>query len=194
MSSTSPFGIHGDEKVAIFIDGAGVYSAAAALGFAVDFGALLAQFEGLCRFTSARYYISVSQDTEYNSLQPLIDWTSFNGYCVTRKTPKEYIGADGKKRLKGNVAVEMTIDMIRAAERCDHLVLFSGDGDFTAAVQEAQRRGARVTAVSTIASSPAIASDELRRAVDRFVDLNSLKGVLALPPKPSRQILTRAVA
>jgi uncharacterized LabA/DUF88 family protein len=54
-------------------------------------------------------------------------------------------------------------------------VLFSGDGDFRRLVEAIQRRGVRVTIVSTIRSKPPMVADELRRQADNFVELLDLQ-------------------
>ena len=59
------------------------------------------------------------------------------------------------------------------------MVLFSGDGDFRSLVEALQRRGVRVTVVSTIACKPAMLADELRRQCDEFIDLVELKSKIA---------------
>ncbi|MBO1022586.1 NYN domain-containing protein [Methylobacterium sp. SD274] len=194
MSRLSPFGIHGNEKVSIFIDGAGLYVTASSLLFEVDYSKLLAQFEGMCQFKSAKYYTAVIQDSEYDAVRPLIDYTSYNGYCVTRKAPKEWTDAAGKRRSKGSIVGELTVGMLEAARHCDHIVLFSGDGDFVAAVEAVQRMGVRVTVVSTIATNPAVVSDDLRRAADRFVDLANVRAAIERAPRAGRPVITRAVA
>jgi uncharacterized LabA/DUF88 family protein len=61
--------------------------------------------------------------------------------------------------------------MMELADRADHLVLFSGDGDFRRLVEAIQRKGVRVTVVSTIRSSPPMVADELRRQADEFLEL-----------------------
>jgi uncharacterized LabA/DUF88 family protein len=65
----------------------------------------------------------------------------------------------------------------------DHAFLFSGDGDFVAAVEAAKRKGMRVTVVSTIKSAPPMAADEIRRSADNFLDLADLVALFGRPPR-----------
>src|SRR5262245_12319033 len=65
------------------------------------------------------------------------------------------------------------------ASHLDHVVLFSGDGDFRRLVEAVQRKGVRVSVVSTIRSSPPMVADELRRQADTFIELDELSALIA---------------
>jgi uncharacterized LabA/DUF88 family protein len=92
---------------------------------------------------------------------------------VTKPT-KEYTDAAGRRKIKGNMDIELAIDVMEMAQHLDHIVLFSGDGDFRRLVEAVQRKGVRVTVVSTIRSAPPMIADELRRQADNFVELQDL--------------------
>jgi uncharacterized LabA/DUF88 family protein len=64
----------------------------------------------------------------------------------------------------------------------DHMVLFSGDGDFRSLVEAVQKRGVRVTVVSTVATQPPMVADELRRQADQFIDITELQGKIGRDP------------
>ena len=70
--------------------------------------------------------------------------------------------------------IELAIDVMEMAQYLDHIVLFSGDGDFRRLVEAVQRKGVRVTVVSTIRSQPPMIADELRRQADMFIELQDL--------------------
>ncbi|MCK1689601.1 NYN domain-containing protein [Bradyrhizobium sp. 145] len=72
--------------------------------------------------------------------------------------------------------------MSALAEHIDQMVLFSGDGDFRFLVEAVQRRGVRVTVISTIASQPPMIADELRRQADVFTDLVELRSKFGRDP------------
>src|ERR687892_1614928 len=74
--------------------------------------------------------------------------------------------------------IELAVDAMELAGNIDHMVLFSGDGDFRSLVEAVQRRGVRVTVVSTISSQPPMIADELRRQADVFTDLAELRSKL----------------
>lgn len=163
-----------EERLALFIDGANLYSAARALGFDIDYKRLLGIFQGRGRMVRAFYYTALAEDQEYSPIRPLIDWLDYNGFTMVTKPIKEFTDAHGRRRIKGDMDIELAIDMMEIADRIDHAVLFSGDGDFRRLVEAVQRKGVRVTVVSTIRSQPPMIADELRRQADSFLDLTDL--------------------
>lgn len=175
--------IHPDERVVILIDGANLYSAAKALGFDMDYRKLLAEFSLHGRLIRATYYTALVEDQEFSPIRPLVDWLDYNGYSLVTKPAKEYTDATGRRRFKGDMDVEIAVDLMQASAFADHAFLFSGDGDFTPAVTAVQRKGMRVSVVSTIKSSPPMAADDLRRAADNFVDLSDLTALVGRPPR-----------
>jgi uncharacterized LabA/DUF88 family protein len=162
------------ERIALFIDGANLYAAARGLGFDIDYKRLLEMFASKGRLIRAFYYTAVIEDQEYSPLRPLVDWLDYNGYTMVTKPTKEYTDATGRRKIKGNMDIELAIDMLEMAQYLDHAVLFSGDGDFRRLVEAVQRRGVRVSVVSTLRSQPPMVADDLRRQADRFIDLLDL--------------------
>ncbi|HET6184015.1 MAG TPA: NYN domain-containing protein [Acetobacteraceae bacterium] len=163
---------HG-ERTALFIDGANLYSASRNLGFDVDYRNLLEYFrKGLSvNVVRAYYYAAILETEDYSPLKPLTDWLAYNGYSLVTKPAKEFTDATGRRRVKGNMDIEMAVDMLEMASSLDHIVLFSGDSDFRRLVEAVQRRGVRVSVVSSIRTSPPMVSDELRRQADQFIEL-----------------------
>jgi uncharacterized LabA/DUF88 family protein len=176
---------HSDERVAIFIDGANLYAAARSLGFDIDYKRLLQLFMESCHLVRAFYYTALVEDQEYSPIRPLVDWLDYNGYTMVTKPTKEFTDSTGRRKIKGNMDVELAIDVMEMADRLDHIVLFSGDGDFRRLVEAVQRKAVRVTVVSTIRSQPPMIADELRRQADCFVDLADLSSRIARihPPR-----------
>jgi uncharacterized LabA/DUF88 family protein len=169
-------------RIALFIDGANLHATAKTLGFDIDFKHLLKEFEGRGALLRAFYYTAVIEDQEYSSLRPLTDWLSYNGYTVVTKAVKEFTDASGRRKVKANMNIELTIDAMELAEHVDQIVLFSGNGDFRSLVEAVQRRGVRVTVISTISSQPPMIADELRRQADVFTDLAELRSKLSRDP------------
>src|SRR6267154_2365645 len=163
-----------EERVALFIDGANLYAAARGLAFDIDYRRLLDLFGGQGRLIRAFYYTALMEDQEYSPIRPLVDWLDYNGYTMVTKPTKEFTDPMGRRRIKGNMDIELAIDMLEMAKHIDHAILFSGDGDFRRLVEAVQRRGVRVSVVSTIRSSPPMVSDDLRRQADSFVELQDL--------------------
>jgi uncharacterized LabA/DUF88 family protein len=165
-------------RIAIFIDGRNLYATAKALGFDIDYKRLLKEFQNRGTLLRAFYYTAIVEDQDYSSIRPLIDWLDYNGYTVITKATKEFIDASGRRKMKGNMDIELTVDAMELAAHVDQIVLFSGDGDFRSLVEAVQRRGVRVTVVSSILSQPPMIADELRRQADVFTDLVELKSKL----------------
>jgi uncharacterized LabA/DUF88 family protein len=175
------------EKIALFIDGENLHLSAKALGFDLDYRKLLEKFRNRGTVLRAIYYIAIAQNQEQqSSIRPLVDWLAYNGFSIVSKLTKEYVDAGGRRKVRGNMHIELAVDAMALAEQLDEMVLFSGNGDFQPVVKAVQRQGVRVTVVSTIATSPAMAADELRRQADCFVDLANLRSDCARHPSDHR--------
>ena len=172
-----------DERIALFIDGANLHSAARTLGFSIDFKRLRDHFGAHGRLVRAYYYTALFDEVEYSPIRPLVDWLDYNGYTLVTKRAKEFTDAYGNRKVKGDMDVEIAIDAMEMAGKLDRIVLFSGDGDFRRLVEAVQREGVRVDVVSTMRSSPPMAADELRRQADEFVDPADLAPEIARPPR-----------
>ncbi|WP_193371183.1 LabA-like NYN domain-containing protein [Pelagibius marinus] len=179
---------YSQERVALFIDGANLYATARALGFDIDYKRLLDIFSSQCNLVRALYYTALVEDQEYSPIRPLVDWLDYNGYTMVTKPTKEFTDAAGRRKVKGNMDIELAVDAMEMLDHLDHIVLFSGDGDFRRLVETIQRRGRRVTVVSTLRSQPPMIADELRRQADIFIDLAELQSQIArqLPGDRSR--------
>ena len=178
-------------KIALLIDGANLHATSKTLGFDIDYKRLLNEFQSRGTLLRAIYYTAVIEDQEYSSIRPLIDWLDYNGYTVVTKATKEFIDASGRRKVKGNMDIELAVDAMELAAHVDQIVLFSGDGDFRPLVEALQRRGVRVTVVSTISCQPALVADELRRQADVFTDLVELKSKVGRDPSerpPPREL------
>jgi uncharacterized LabA/DUF88 family protein len=171
--------LRNDERTALFIDGANLFSAAKGLSFDIDYKKLLELCRIKGRLIRAFYYTAVYPDEEYSPIKPLVDWLDYNGYTMVTKPTKEFTDSQGRRRVKGNMDIELAIDMLQMTEYLDHAVLFSGDGDFRRLVEAVQRKGVRVTVISTIKTVPAMIADDLRRQADLFVDLASLMPLIS---------------
>lgn len=167
------------ERIALFIDGSNLYAAARALGFEIDYKKLLEIFSIKGRMVRAFYYTALIEDTEYSPIRPLVDWLDYNGYTLVTKPTKEFTDAAGRRKIKGNMDIELAIDVMEMAPHLDHIMLFSGDGDFRRLVEAIQRKGLRVTVVSTVVSNPPMVADELRRQADCFIELQDLAPEIA---------------
>ena len=171
------------DRLALFIDGANLYSASKGLGFDIDYKKLLAEFRTRGVLVRAYYDTALVEDQDYSPIRPLVDWLDYNGFSLVTKSAREYTDSQGRKRWRGDMDIEIACDMLEMAGHVDHVVLFSGDGDFRRLVESVQRQGVRVTVVSTMKSQPPMASDDLRRQADSFVDLADLSSIIGRPAR-----------
>ncbi len=171
------------DRLALFIDGANLHAAGKNLGFEIDYRRLLEEFSKRGLLIRAYYYTTLMEDQEYSPIRPLVDWLDYNGFTVVTKPAREYVDREGRKRWRGDMKVEIAVDIMQIVPRADHIVLFSGDGDLTALVEAVCRQGVRVTVVSSVKSPQAMASDDLRRAADSFVDLADLADLVGRSPR-----------
>ena len=170
-----------DERLALLIDGAGLYLTARALNLEIDFRKLLSEFRDRGRLLRATYYTTIVESDEYSPIRPLVDWLSYNGFNTVTKPAREFTDREGRRRVRGSMNVEIAVDLLDIADHVDHIVLFAGDADFRPAVEAAKRRGARVTVVSTIKGQSQTIADELRREADMFIDLQDMAQLIARP-------------
>ena len=169
-------------RIALFIDGPNLHATARTLGFEIDYKRLLNEFQGRGTLVRSFYYTAIIEDQEFSSIRPLIDWLDYNGYTVVTKASKEFVDASRRRKSKGNMDIEIAVHAMEYAGQIDEMILFSGDGDFRSLVEAVQRRGVRVTVISSIASQPPMAADELRRQADIFIDLVELRTKVGRDP------------
>ncbi|MBK9082787.1 MAG: NYN domain-containing protein [Rhizobiales bacterium] len=174
-------------RIALFIDGANLYATAKSLGFDIDYKRLLKEFQSKGYLVRAYYYTALVEDQEYSSIRPLIDWLDYNGYAVVTKPTKEFVDSIGRRKVKGNMDIELAVTAMEMAPHVDQIILFSGDGDFRFLVEALQRKGVRVSVVSTIATQPPMVADELRRQADEFIDLSHLSARVGRDPAERSQ-------
>ncbi|RMH41968.1 MAG: NYN domain-containing protein [Alphaproteobacteria bacterium] len=175
-----------DERLALFIDGSNLYASAKALGFDIDYRLLRNEFMRRGKLVRAFYYTALLETDEYSPIRPLVDWLHYNGFAMRTKPAREFTDSQGRRKVKGNMEVELTVDALELAPYLEHAVLFSGDGDYKPLIEALQRKGVRVSVVSTIRSSTPMIADELRRQADTFIELDELRDIIGRPPREPR--------
>jgi uncharacterized LabA/DUF88 family protein len=146
------------DRIALFIDGANLYATAKSLGFDIDYKRLIREFTTRGRLVRAYYYTALVEDQEYSSIRPLIDWLDYNGFAVVTKPAKEFVDSMGRRKVKGNMDIELAVDAMEMVEHLDQIVLFS------------------------VSTQPPMVADELRRQADEFIDLAQLAGRIGRDP------------
>jgi uncharacterized LabA/DUF88 family protein len=189
MEAERTAGFRSQEKVAMFIDGESLRLTARTLGFDIDYALLLSAFRNTGALLRAFYYATIIENPEqFSSLRPLLDWLDYNGYSVVAKAGREVVDAGGMRKTKSSIAIELAVDAMEFAPLVGHMILFSGDGDLRPLVKAVQRRGVRVTVVSSIVTQPAMVADDLRRQADAFMDLHDLRSAIARRERADIQV------
>ena len=174
--------LYEEEKVAIFIDGTNLYGAAKALSLDIDYRKLKQEFARMARLVRIYYYTAIMDDAEYSPVRPLVDWLDYNGYTLVTKPIREYTDIlTGRKKFKGSMDIDLAVDAMSISDSIDHIIIFSGDGDYKRLTEALQKKGCRVTVISTIITQPPMISDELRRQADNFIELNDLRPYIERP-------------
>ena len=168
-----------DERIVLFIDGPSLHMTARALGFEVDYKELLSVFQKKGKLLRALYYTTILEQQDFTAVRPLVDWLEYNGYTLITKPAKEFTDAAGRRRVKGDMDVELAVHAMQMADTVDHIVIFTGDGDFRCLVEALQQRGKRVSVISTLETQPAMVADELRRQADQFIELATLESAIS---------------
>lgn len=172
-----------NEKTLIFIDGASLYYGSKKCGLNIDYAKLREYFASRTKLIRAYYYASIVESEDYTPLKPLTDWLAYNGFTTILKEAYELPSEGGERRLRNtNVDCEIITDMMDMADHCDHIVLFSARNDYRRAIEAVQRKGKLVTVVS----SRDQISDELRRIVDNYIDIESLRSYVSNEKVPER--------
>jgi len=174
---------YASERVALLIDGASLFSASKSLGFEIDFKRLLSFFREQTRLIRAMYYTTLPDEDQYSSLRPLLDWLDYNGYTMVTNRAKEF----SSRRANSGLEVEMAVDALMLSSNLDHIVIFSGDGAFCSLVAALQKKGKRVSVISTMEATPSMIADELRRQADQFIELARIQADIEKVQRPTNR-------
>jgi uncharacterized LabA/DUF88 family protein len=157
--------IRSTDRVGFFVDGANIDNACTHAGFFLDWRKTLGYFVGKGLFGGAYYFSTDYMDDEDAQIR-FHDSLAAAGFTV-RSKPVKLIKdkITGQERLKGNVDIELALEMIARETTFDVAVLFSGDSDFKRVLEILQSRGKRVFVVSSRNS----VSRELIHAADKPV-------------------------
>ncbi len=177
------------ERIIAFIDGPNMHATVRALGFEIDYRKLLEHLRKQGHFLRVLYYTAIVEDQEFSTFRPLADWLDYNGYTMVTKPARGFTDSTGRRRFRTSMDVELAVDAMRLSKNADHVILFSGEQSFASLVSALQQMGKRVTVISTIETQPAMVADELRRAADQFIDIDSLQTQIARLGRAPRPIV-----
>ena len=178
--------IHSRERTFAFIDGPNLHATVRALGFEIDYRKLLEYLRQQGQFIRVLYYTAIVEDQEFSTFRPLADWLDYNGYTMVTKPARGFTDANGRRRFRTSMDVELAVDAMRLADKADHIIIFSGEQSFASLASALQQMGKRVTVISTIETQPAMVADELRRQADTFIDIDALQSQIARVGRPPR--------
>lgn len=152
------------DRAAFFVDGANIDNASAHAGYILDWRKALGFFIGKGVFAGAYYF-----STDYMEDEPQTrfhDALAGAGFTVRTK-PLKIIKDQltGEERVKGNVDIELALEMVARCDTFDVAYLFSGDSDFKRVLDILQSRGKRVFVVTSRSS----VSRELVHSADKPV-------------------------
>ncbi len=170
--NTSLFNSLNRGRIAIFIDGANLFYSAMELGIEINYTKLLQCLTADSKLLRSFFYTGV--DSNNDKQNNFLLWMRRNGYRVIAKELIEF--ADGSK--KGNLDVEIAVDMMTLIGCYDTAVLVSGDGDLAYAVNAVSYRGIRIEVVSL----RSMTSDSLINVADAYVDLEEIKDQIKKTP------------
>ncbi len=159
-------------RVYVFVDAANILYSQQTLGWRVDYQKLKAYFETECDLRSVYFYTGRvgSNERQQSFLKKLETF----GYVVKAKEVKRIQVDKDAFEWKGNLDVELTIDVLKNLPKFDTLVLLSGDSDFAALLDTAKEARKRVIVMSTKGH---VAKELLDRA--KYINLKKLKEEIA---------------
>jgi uncharacterized LabA/DUF88 family protein len=162
------------ERIALFIDGPNLSETARALDLKIDYQRLFTEF----KTAAAYYYTALYPSGDGSNSRLFMHHLQRCGFTLVTKPIKIFIQDDGSRKVKGNMDVEIAVDIITAASSgdFDRIVLFSGDGDFRYLVEKVQTENVAVTVVSSVMTEPPGVATALRFRANEFLDLDDLRG------------------
>lgn len=154
------------QRIGVFVDGANHSEALNQANVKMNYRDFLRGLDGNHQIVAARYYSGVSDKDAYKNVRDFLSVVSKAGFALVTKPIREF--PDGT--VKGNVDIEIAVDIMAMVDRLDQVMLFSGDGDFIYLVNTIQQRGVYVT----VCSHKPFASVELRESCNEFLEIRDL--------------------
>ncbi len=166
-------------RIAIFVDGGNMYRTQRKyLGWNIDLKRFLDYFRMLGDVVDAYYYTAIDYKAE--SQNRFVQMLPLMGYSIVSKPLKEIHNGEETKK-KGNLDVEIVLDMFNTIDNYDMAVLFSGDGDFERALQQLRARGKRFMVV---AHRSTVAREILAVAGMHYLDIATIEGYVKMTALP----------
>lgn len=148
----------------VLIDGASLFYAAMQMEIEVDYSRLLGRLINGGQLVHAHFYTGV--DPNNDKQKGFLYWMQCNGYRVISKDLTQSAGSK-----KANLNVEIAIDMMRLAPYCDTVILVSGDGELTPALNFVTYQGVQ----SEVVGLRSMISEQLINVADYYTDLAMIR-------------------
>ncbi|OHA29990.1 MAG: hypothetical protein A3B08_02005 [Candidatus Taylorbacteria bacterium RIFCSPLOWO2_01_FULL_43_44] len=159
-------------KVYVFIDAANILYSQQSLHWRVDYGKLKSYFASECDLRAIYFYTGrVGANHKQNAFIQKLEQM---GYIVKAKEVKRIRISKNAYEWKGNLDVELTIDVLANLNNFDTLVLLSGDSDFAPLLDAVKAQHKRVIIMSTKGH---VSRELLERA--KYINLKKLKNAIA---------------
>lgn len=158
-------------RLSIFVDGNNMFYAQQKNGWFFDPKRVLNYFNNDPNIVlvNAFWYTGLKDSQDQRGFR---DALISLGYTVRTKILKEYYDDNsGRYSQKANLDIEIVVDMFNTVDQYNHVILFSGDGDFERAIELLRSKNTHITVVST----EGMIARELRNATDRYIDLNDIR-------------------
>jgi len=171
------------DKVAIFIDGENIHYSAKHLNMRLDYLKMCRLLAGERRLVRSHFYTAVTNQSEGKI--DFINFLKLNGFRVVTKELRAFIESETQQRMfRGNLDLEMAIDVYDLLPALDTVIICSGDGDLVPLLHSIARRGKHVE----VCGLREMTSSELIAASDEYIDLAVIKDKIALDaPAPERR-------
>ena len=156
-------------KVYVFIDGENLFYSQQTLGWKISYSKFIQYFKKECG-EEVKCFVYKGVDENNAAQRRFLDMLDINGFILRTKVVKIIKGSNGKDTWKGNLDIELALEMMELKEHYDTAVLVSGDSDFAVVLDKLKQAGKRVIVFSTRGR---VARELLERA--KYIDLRKLK-------------------
>ena len=156
-------------KTYIFIDAENLLYSQHTLGWRISYEKLMYFFKKECG-DEARCFVYKGVDENNTGQKKFLDMLDINGYILRTKVVKIIKNSKGKSKWKGNLDIELALEMIELKNKYDTAVLISGDSDFAVVLDKLKQSGKNVIVMSTRGR---VARELLERA--KYIDLRKLR-------------------
>lgn len=134
-------------KVVVFIDVANIFYAQKTLRWRISYQKLYQLFKNECNLVNCYAYTAIDPSKQ-NQLR-FINLLNKVGYIVRTKPIKAIRISNKVYERKGNLDIELCLDVWNLKNKFKTMILLSGDSDFAPLIERVKKLGKRVIVIST---------------------------------------------